>query len=173
MGLRLLLPSRPVFAASPKRARLRWCFPGGGLDVPGLPAAVAGPGALDLPVVAPIRGSSHHDGRGGTGAGEYLVADEPHSPAVVVGDECGFLDELFVQRLVSRCWTPVQVLRASEPSSTVNSPSISRAVAVIPSFLSCSSKVGETAAARPGAAPGVATAAVAGARRILTRGPGG
>jgi hypothetical protein len=41
------------------------------------------------------------------------------------------------------CSAPVQAIRAAEPSSTVNSPSISLAVAEIPSFFTCSSKTGE------------------------------
>jgi len=74
----------------------------------------------------------------------------------------------FSRKTLYACSTPVQASLAPEPSSTMNSPSISLAAAEIPSLFKCSSKTGEEMAAEADADSATRLTAAAVERRMFT-----
>jgi len=65
-----------------------------------LPVAETDTGALDLPVIATVRGPSYNGCRRGARAGEHLVAGESHRHTIEPWNDYAILEKLLVQHLV-------------------------------------------------------------------------
>jgi hypothetical protein len=143
------------------------CFCGSLVDASLLPAAEADARAFGFPFDTPVRVPSGDDGRGRARARKHLVTGESHGRAAGLRNEGTVASELVVQRLV-RVLGPGPGRPGVRAFSTVNSPSISLALAVIPSFFTCKTKTGEDAGEGPDAAPAPPLPAVAAERRMFT-----